>query len=376
MSSGHLVHGMGTALEAPAWPAITRDEAAAVLARFPDAGRLIGLNWHSPRPFSAATLVETDRGVHFLKRHHQRLRTPDSLVSEHGFMRHVRAAGLSVPEVVPSADGATAIALGEWTYELHRVPPGLDLYRDRQSWTPFLTPGHAHEAGVALARLHRAAQGFEASARDDHQLVASFTILPAGDPLAAARSYVAARPALADWLKDKPWQQELAPLLDGLGAGLSGKLAGQSPLWTHGDWHPSNLLWSADDKISSIFDFGLATRTCALHDLAIAIERTAFCWLELGQDDALGDVDAAIAILGGYRTILPLDRAALEALTHLLPLVHVEFALSEIDYFAGILGDPDQAAVAWQDYLIGHARWFLSASGQEFLRHFAKAALG
>ena len=39
----HLVHGMGLALEAPAWPAITVDEAAAVLAHFPDAGRLAAL---------------------------------------------------------------------------------------------------------------------------------------------------------------------------------------------------------------------------------------------------------------------------------------------------------------------------------------------
>ena len=75
----HLVHGMGLALEAPAWPAITADEAAAVLAHFPDAGRLAALAWHSPRPFSAAALVETDRGPLFLKRHHQRLRTPAAL---------------------------------------------------------------------------------------------------------------------------------------------------------------------------------------------------------------------------------------------------------------------------------------------------------
>jgi hypothetical protein len=31
-----------------------------------------------------------------------------------------------------------------------------------------------------------------------------------------------------------------------------------------------------------VFDFGLADRSCAAHDLAIAIERTAFAWLELG----------------------------------------------------------------------------------------------
>lgn len=375
MSGGHLVHGMGTALEAPTWPAITRVEAEAVLECFPDAGRLIDLSWHSPRPFSAAALIETECARYLLKRHHRRLRTPATLADEHGYMAHLRAKGLSVPEVVASADGASTVAQGEWTYELHSDAPGIDLYRDRPSWTPFLMPGHAFEAGRALGRLHCASQDFAAPARGAHPLIASFTILPARDPLAAAEAYVAARPALAFYLAGKAWELALARLFKALGEGLAERLAGQMPLWSHGDWHPSNLLWSAEGTVETVFDFGLATRTCALHDLAIAIERTAFRWLDLKQDDALGDVDAAIAILAGYRTILPLGQADVEALVRLLPLVHVEFALSEIDYFAGIVGDPGQAAIAWQDYLVGHADWFLSIGGRAFLHRFAKAAM-
>ncbi|KAH2812438.1 hypothetical protein KXV85_005083, partial [Aspergillus fumigatus] len=130
--SPHLVHGMGTELEAPVWPAITADEAGAVLVHFPQAGGLIGLHWHSPRPFSAATLVEAAGGRFILKRHHHRLRSPDALAQEHGFIAHLRAAGVHVPEVM-EARGGTAIAQGEWTYELHRLSPGLDLYRDRPS---------------------------------------------------------------------------------------------------------------------------------------------------------------------------------------------------------------------------------------------------
>lgn len=371
MSGGHLVHGMGLALEAPTWPAITSAEAEAALARFPAAGRLADLSWHSPRPFSAAALVETDRGVHFLKRHHRRLRSLAALAEEHAFMAHLRTAGLLVPEVVAATGGAGAIALSEWTYELHRAAPGLDLYRDRQSWTPFLTSDHAHEAGAALGRLHEAAQGFAAPARGDYPLVASFTIMAAGDPLAATEAYVAARPALAGWLAGKNWQQQLARLFAALGGGIPD----QPSLWTHNDWHPSNLLWAEDGRVAAIIDFGLSTRTCALHDLATAIERTAFRWLDLGQEAALGDVDTAIAMLHGYRTVRALSRTDMDSLIRLLPLVHVEFALSEIDYFAGIVGDPGQAAIAWQDYLIGHADWFLSMAGQSFLRCFAKEAM-
>jgi Ser/Thr protein kinase RdoA (MazF antagonist) len=375
--ASHRVHGMGTALEPATWPAITVHEAEAILGHFPAAGRLIGLSWHSPRPFSAVTLAQTSEGAFFLKRHHQRLRSPAALAEEHGFIAHLRSEGLPVPDIMATGHGAGAIVQGDWTYELHRQACGTDLYRDRPSWTPFLTHGHAHAAGVALGRLHLAARGFAAPARGPHPLVASFTILPSPDPVAATQAYLAARPALAAFLGGTPWRQELARLFTALGGGLSERLAQQPSLWTHNDWHPSNLLWSAEGTVSTVFDFGLATRTCALHDLATAIERTAIAWLQLAEGDAAepADADAALAILAGYRTILPLTPTDVETVARLLPLVHVEFALSEVDYFAGIVGDRDQAMVAWQDYLLDHADWFLSAPGRDFLRRFECGAL-
>ena len=362
---------MGTGMEAPTWPAITSDEAAAVLARFPAAGDMGPLRWHSPRPFSAAVLVDAAGGNFVLKRHHRRVRSPAGLAEEHRFIAHL-ACAIAVPEIVPAADGASAVALGEWTYELHRQAPGEDLYRDRPSWTPFLSRAQAHGAGVALARLHAAARGFAAPARAVQPLVASFSILPAADPMAATEAYVAARPALADFLSGRLWQNELTPLFVGPGAGLAARLACEAPLWTHNDWHPSNLLWDRDGGVRTVFDFGLADRTCALHDVAIAIERTAVAWLDLGQgDEARADPDAALALLAGYETIASIDRAGL---VHLLPLVHLEFALSEVDYFAGVVGDRAAAAQAWDAYLLGHATWFRSAPGEDLLRRIAGGA--
>ena len=160
-------------------------------------------------------------------------------------------------------------------------------------------------------------------------------------------------------------------LLAAAGAGLPERLQDQPPLWTHNDWHPSNLLWTSDGAVRTVFDFGLSARTCALHDLATAIERTAVPWLQLNEP---ADVDAALAILAGYRTVLPLRRADIDTIVRLLPLVHIEFALSEVDYFAGILGDPDQATVAWETYLIGHAEWFLAPWGRDFLQQLEAVA--
>ena len=365
--SGHRVHGMGTAMTEPTWPAITPGEAAAALAHFP-AGALAAIRWHSPRPFSAAALLDTVQGAFVLKRHHRGVRSPQGLGEEHGFIAHL-APAIRTPDVIAATDGATAVALGDWTYELHRRAPGEDLYRDRPSWTSFLSHAHARAAGVALAHLHRASQGYDAPARAIQPLVSSFTILPAADPMAATQAYVAARPPLAAFLAARPWRQELSALFAADGAGLAARLAAQPPLWTHNDWHPSNLSWDRDGTVRTVFDFGLADRTCAIHDLAIAIERSAVAWLRLGQgrDDDLADPAAALALLDGYETIRPLGDDARETLVRLLPLVHVEFALSEIDYFAGVASDPDSAARAWDDYLLGHAAWFRSAPGQAFL---------
>src|SRR3982751_5847109 len=109
---------MGTEPVAPTWAPITVDEAAAVLARFPDAGRMRALRWHSPRPFSAATLVEAEGGTFLLKRHDARVRSAEGLAEEHGFIAHLRAAGISVPEVMHTNDGASVVATDAGTYEL------------------------------------------------------------------------------------------------------------------------------------------------------------------------------------------------------------------------------------------------------------------
>jgi Ser/Thr protein kinase RdoA (MazF antagonist) len=360
-STGHLVHGMGTALETPAWPMIELGEAEAVLARFPEAGRIEQLLWHSPRPFSAATLIDTTRG---------------QFLQEHAFVSHLAAAGISLPEIMRTADGASALTMGEGTFELQRRAAGADLYRDRPSWTPFLSHVHAHAAGIALAQVHQASRGFDAPARTVQPLVASFTILPASDPMAAAEAYVAARPALAAFLGALPWREELERLFAALAGGLAARLADQPSLWTHNDWHPSNLLWAPDGTVTTVFDFGLSDRTCALHDLATAIERTSVEWLRLGEDDDIADPAAALSLIAGYATIRPLSRAKIEMVVRLLPLVHLEFALSEIAYFAGALGDPAAAMHAWDAYVIGHAQWFLSTPGQDFLAQVGAAAGG
>jgi len=370
VAEGHLVHGLGTGLAAPAWPPVTPAEAAAVLARVPGAGVLEALEWHSPRPFSAAALARTSQGELFLKRHSPALRSPAGLAEEHAFIAHLRQAGLPVADVLADAAGASAFALGGWSWEVHRKSAGEDLYRERPSWTGFLCPAHAHAAGAMLGRLHRAAAGFAAPARAPAPLVAGNTLFAGGDPQAAAEAFVARWPALGAYFAGTGWRAELAALLAAAdAAGLSRALGQRPTLWGHGDWHPSNLLWDGAGGVAGIMDFGLADRTCALFDLAIALERSVVAWLQLGkgEDAALADLPCADALLAGYASAAPLTGEDRALLARLLPLVHVEFALSEMVYFEGILALRADTDLAWHTYLLGHARWFAGAGGQALL---------
>jgi len=47
-------------------------------------------------------------------------------------------------------------------------------------------------------------------------------------------------------------------------------------------------------------------------------------------------------------------------------ICHVEFALSEGDYFLAVLHSEEKARVACEGYLLGHARWW-SETGQKVL---------
>ena len=48
-------------------------------------------------------------------------------------------------------------------------------------------------------------------------------------------------------------------------------------------------------------------------------------------------------------------------------LCHVEFALSETDYFLGVLHSREKARMAHDGWLVGHARWFYSVAGARLL---------
>jgi Ser/Thr protein kinase RdoA (MazF antagonist) len=375
MSATVKAHGMDGTLVEPDWPPLTLAEVRTVLARFSGLREPIEIQSLSPRPLSAAGVVGTSGGRVFIKRHHRTVRDLEGLQEEHRFLDHLLSHGASVPRVLASATGQTAIEIGDWTYEVHETPNGVDLYEEAISWTPLRSEAHAHSAGQALARLHLAAQGFIAPPRKPRPLVASFTIFAARDPRAALEHYLAARPSLESNAAVRTCSKQALQLLAPFHSELLPLLPALPLLWTHNDLHASNLFWSdmSDEaQAAAIIDFGLADRTNAVHDLANAIERNVVEWLVLVADPAHPDAVPVHfgnlrALLDGYESVRPLTAQEAAALAPMTALCHAEFALSKADYFLSVLHSNERAAMAYDGWLLGHAHWFRSPGGKNLL---------
>ena len=366
MSTDSKAHGLDGSLVEPDWPPLTRDEVRIVLARYPDLRGPFDIVTTSPRPLSAASIVAAGEQRVFIKRHANLVRNAEALREEHRFMAYLAANGAPVPRVLLNDAGDTVAESGEWTYEVHSIPTGVDAYQDAISWMPFRSAAHAHSAGRMLARLHLTAQGYDAPARRNRQLVAGFTIFASPHPQLELENYLATRPALRTYLEPRNCAAEAFDLLAPFHAELLPLLPELSPLWTHNDLHPSNLFWNDTTlaaHATAVIDFGLCDRTNAVHDLAHAIERSMVEWLVLvnaPQHPARVPVhfDHLHALLDGYECIRTLSPAEALALAPMLALCHAEFALSETDYFLSVLHSDEKAYMACEGYFLSHAQWW------------------
>ncbi|MGH8037732.1 MAG: phosphotransferase enzyme family protein [Stenotrophomonas sp.] len=373
----HRVQGLDNDEVAADWPAIDDGELAWLREHHVALDGDCRVLWHSPRPFSAAALVACGPRRCFVKRHAMQVRSARVLEEEHRFIAHLAGAGLPVVQVLPARSGATALEHDGWTYEVHAEGAGADLYRDSPSWTPLADTAQARTAGAMLARLHRAAADYHAPQRGTHLLVARDELIRAADPVAALRQQLPERPGLAAYLLHQPWEQDLQRAVLPWHRALAGRLQAEPVLWGHNDWHASNLLWNGrgpDASIATIFDFGLASPASALFDLATAIERNAIAWLADDADGPVAHPDIALALLTGYRQERALSAAQVHLLADLLPVVHLDFALSEVEYFQGVTGSSGNADVAYHTFLLGHADWFAGPRGRALLDGLHAAA--
>ena len=363
------------------WAPLRVDEVREVLARLGPSSSTTALSdpqieWWSPRPMSAAALVrQGDREI-FVKRHHVAVRGADRLRVEHRFADHLRRRGQRVARVLHDDEGDTVLRRGDFLYEVHEKAPGTDLYRETPSWHPYLSRSHARSAGRVLARLHAAARDFAEAASAPGVLTDSSEVLRARDPVVALRHLISSRPALERALAPRDLRGDVATHLARPLARAAASLRAVPPQWGHGDWHPSNLTWTsagARAQVAGVFDLALANRTSAVYDLAVALERSVVDWLDLDHDGVTrADLVMADALLDGYESVRALEEVERSALADVLPVAHVAFALSEVEYFAEVVRSPGNTDLAYDGYLIGHTRWFSEGPGEELLAHLRR----
>jgi hypothetical protein len=105
------------------------------------------------------------------------------------------------------------------------------------------------------------------------------------------------------------------------------------------------LTWTSANQraqVAGVLDLGLANRTVAIHDLALALERSAIDWLDLADTGEINaDLDTVDALLDGYESVKSVNSVT-------------------------------NTALAYDGYLIGHARWFEQARGAELIGHLQR----
>jgi Putative homoserine kinase type II (protein kinase fold) len=308
----------------------------------------------------------------FLKRYAPASVTARHLEATHRFVAHLRSRGVPTPGFLPFEGGATALVDESGVWEISEAARGSDRYRDAHSWSPPASAAEARALGHMTARIALASADFE-EPRQPPSSYQSRLDLFTHDP----------RPHLADWLEQRPG---VAAFLVDTGRDLAADLelhsrfaralepeADQLPLaWTHGDLHVSNAFWEGD-HISDVIDFGLADRTVAVYDLAVAIERNAFLWLDImaGHADAVR-LDIAAALIDGYQQVRPLSHHERAALAAVMPVVQAEAALNWIEYQYALLHDVAAATWSYDVFFLAHTRWFDTTDGARFTRWLEK----
>ncbi len=353
------------------WPALSDAEARDVLSRFPLPSPARQVIWHGRRPFSSTgvVLLEDSSRV-FLKRHDHCLRDATALAEEHRFITHLAEQGVPVGQTWRTKNGDAALDLNGSAYEVFSIMPGHDLYETVQSWEPFHNARHAFSAGQRLGQLHQASRSFDAPARPARRpLLSTFEVITSSNLMTGMERWIPHQAGLTEALTHHRWRADLPQALLPFHEKLKPHLGTIQPRWGHGDWHPSNLFWTGtgpEAQVCGILDFGMSDRTCAAYDLAVAIERTAIAWLE-PENDCPVSLDRLEAFLSGYQTHYALSAEESRLVPLFLPLVHVEYALSEVAYYETLVHDRAGVKAAYTDYLLGHAHWFSSPTGQQFL---------
>ncbi len=205
--------------------------------------------------------VVCQRGKFLLKRRAVERTHPDRIRFTHRVQKYLMLAGFPVPKLVPTRDcGLELLHIREHVYELFEFIPG-EPYRQ--------TPQEAYDAGMVLARFHRATDEFTTPSTmptprgDYHDAPGVRTgLCTIGSSLSSHDSFTGDEAELASRIQFLiAAYDRAAETVDR--AGL--------PSWperiTHSDWHPGNLLFR-NHKVVAVIDYDSARMSRWVIDVA------------------------------------------------------------------------------------------------------------
>lgn len=198
---------------------------------------------------------------------------------------HLEGAGLPVPRVIRTQDGATEARTPHGVLRLLTYLEGVPLHLVPQS------AGLRAAMAAMNARITRALHGFAHPAADH---VLQWDIKQAS----------ALRPMLPA-IGDVGLHAVATRTLDHFDAEVAPRLAGLRWQVVHADMNPHNVLVTAEgDQIAGVLDFGDMVRTPLVCDLAVTAS------YQIDPADALGSLAGFVA---AYHAVLPLtaDEVAL-----------------------------------------------------------------
>ena len=215
-----------------------------------------------------------------------------------GLMEHLAGAGLTCPQPVRARDGEALRTLAGRAAAITPVLPGI--------WPRRVRVEHCAPLGDAMAKLHRAGQGYA--------------------------------PVRVNALGPHGW----APLLErclpradevnpGLAAELSSALPGIVAAWPHdlprghihADLFPDNVFF-LEGAVSGIIDFYFAATDLFAYDVAIALN--AWCF----EADGSFNLTKGRALLSGYNAVHRMSDAEAQALPVLCQGAAIRFALTRL----------------------------------------------
>jgi homoserine kinase type II len=253
------------------------------LADYP-LGRALSLKGIAEGVENSNYVLETETGRYILTLYERRVRSED-LPFFLGLMEWLAARGFPCAKPVADSGGQALKTLAGRPAVIVSFLSGLSARRP--------TVAHCLEAGVGLAWLHEAGQGFHSRRENDLGKGAW-----AGMAATLRPQIEALKPGLAQVLAaDLDFLERAWP--SGLPAGV-----------VHADWFPDNVFFR-DGRFAGAIDFYFAANDQLAYDLAVALN--AWCF----EPDGSFNITSARALVSGYqrrRRLEPSEKAALPVL--------------------------------------------------------------